>query len=130
MTTNDWTKTGLAQDAAGFQRAQWGLASLLIGAVLVLAALNCLNLRGGLWQSSPRSAPGMPALIATVANRAVVLGLAVFGIMAGRKGGCRVAAGTPASPLATAGVVAGFAAIILWLIISIDLFPVMISFMV
>jgi hypothetical protein len=128
MITDRLIDIGLAKDLTGSERAQWGLASLLIGAALNLAALTTLILNVILWQSGPRGMLRMSALVATVMGLLVVLSLAGFGIAAGLKGRDRTFVDLPPSPLATAGVVTGSAAMILWFLIGIDLLVILTSF--
>jgi hypothetical protein len=128
MTTDSLFDIGLAKDMTASERAQWGLASLLIGAVLILAALTTLIFNLILWQSGPRGMPRGSAIMGTVLGLLVVLGLASFGIAAGFKGRTRTPLDFPPSPLATAGVVTGTAAMILWLLIGIDLLVILASF--
>ena len=101
---------------------------MLIGAALNLAALTTLILNVILWQSGPRGMLRMSALVATVMGLLVVLSLAGFGIAAGLKGRDRTFVDLPPSPLATAGVVTGSAAMILWFLIGIDLLVILTSF--
>jgi hypothetical protein len=128
MTTDSMFDIGLAKGLTASERAQWGLASLLIGAVLIVAALTTLIFNVILWKSGPSGIPRFTALIGTVIGLVAVLGLASFGIAAGLKGRNRTAFDFPPSPLATAGVVTGSAAMILWLITGIDLLMILASF--
>jgi hypothetical protein len=128
MNTDYYLDIGLTKDLMGSERAQWGLASLLIGAVLILAALMTLIFNVLLWQSGPRGMPRMAALIGTVIGLAAVLGLAGFGIVAGLKGRSRTPLNSPPSPLATAGVVTGSTALVLWLLIGFDLLLILAPF--
>jgi hypothetical protein len=130
MNTEYYLDIGLAKDLMGSERAQWGLASLLIGAVLILAALMTLIFNVLLWQSGHRPMPRMLALIGMVIGLVAVLGLAWFGISAGLKGRSRTPLHSPPSPLATAGVVTGSIALILWLLIGFDLLIIMIPLVV
>jgi hypothetical protein len=125
MKTDDLIDIGLAKDVEASERAQWGLASLLIGLVSIIAALMTLIFNVVLWQSGHRGMPRMLALIGMLVGLLVFLGLAGFGIAAGHKGRKRTFLELPASPLATAGVVTGWAAIILWLMIGFDLLVIM-----
>jgi hypothetical protein len=70
----------------------------------------------------------MSALIASVIGLFVVLSLAGFGIAAGLKGRHRTLVLLRPSPLATAGVVTGSAAMILWLLVGIDLLMIVAPF--
>jgi hypothetical protein len=121
MNTDYLMDIGLAKDVSASERAQWGLASLLIGSVLILAALVTLIFNVMLWQSGHRTMPRFLALIGMVLGYLVVLGLGCFGIGAGLKGRRAPVVDLPPSPLATAGVVTGCAAMTLWLMIGFDL---------
>jgi hypothetical protein len=125
MTTDHWIDIGLAKDLTASERAQWGLASLVIGSVLILAALITLIFNVVLWQSSPRSIQRILVFPATVLGLLLVLSLSVFGIVAGLKGRQQTFIDLPPSPLATAGVATGFTALILWLIVGTDLLVIL-----
>jgi hypothetical protein len=125
MSTDHLIDIGMAKHETESERAQWGLASLLIGSVLIVAALITLIFNVMLWQSGPRGLPRLLALIGTLVGLLVVLYLAGFAIRAGLKGRNRPFAELPPSPLATAGVVTSSAAMILWLIVGIDLLMIL-----
>ncbi|MDG3008031.1 hypothetical protein [Paludisphaera mucosa] len=109
------------------ERAQWGLASVIIGAALVLAAPMAMIYCLLLWRSEYTNIPVIPAFIGAVVSLAAILGLAGFGVAAGLKG--RRLAGDPRpSPLATAGVASGAAAIVLWIVVGIDLLLILATF--
>src|SRR5690349_1654431 len=120
MATDYVTDLGATKGATAAERAQWGLASLLIGAALIIAAPVALIFNVLLWRSGPSGLAKVPALCGAVLGLLAVLGLAAFGLAAGVKGR-RAPDDSSASPLATAGVVTGATAIILWLIVGIDL---------
>jgi hypothetical protein len=120
---------GATKDVTAGERAQWGLASLMIGAVLVLAAPVASIFNVVFWRSGPSGLPKVPAFVGAVVGLGVILGLAGFGIAAGLKGRHRAPGELRPSPLATAGVVTGAAAMILWIVVAIDLLAILSSFM-
>jgi hypothetical protein len=99
----------------------------VIGAVLVLAVPIASIFNVVFWRSGPSELPVVPALAGAVFGLLVILGLAVFGVAAGLKGR-RASGDSRPSPLATAGVVTGAAAIVLWIVVGIDLLAILISF--
>jgi hypothetical protein len=68
MTSDDFSDIGSAKGMTAGERAQWGLASLLIGAVLILASLVALIFNVILWQSGPRGVPKVPDRVAAVSR--------------------------------------------------------------
>jgi hypothetical protein len=129
MSTDYMADVGPAKDVTAAERAQWGLASLMIGAVLTLAVPVALIFNVVLWRSGPSGLPKVPAFVGSVLGLVVILGLAVFGIAAGLKGRQPAPGESRPSPLATAGVVTGAAAMILWIVVGIDLLAILSSFM-
>jgi hypothetical protein len=129
MTTDYLTDVGATKGATATERAEWGLASLMIGVVLILAAPVALIFNVVFWRSGPSGVPKVPAFVGAVLGLLVILGLAGFGIAAGLKGRHRAPDDSRPSPLATAGVVTGAAAMILWLVVGIDLLAILSSFM-
>jgi hypothetical protein len=128
MVTELRSDVGDAKGAATGDGAQRGLASLIIGAVLVLDASITLVFNTLLWQAGPAGLPLVPAFAGAVVGLLVVLGLAAFGIGLGLMGRRRAPDNRPPSPLATAGVATGIAAMILWLVVGIDLIVILASF--
>jgi hypothetical protein len=119
---------GEAKGATTGDGAQWGLASLIIGAVLLLDASITLVFNTLLWRSGPSGLPLVPAFAGAVLGLLVVLCLAGFGIRLGVRGWRMAPDGRPPSPLVTAGVATGVAAMILWLVVGIDLIVILSSF--
>jgi hypothetical protein len=119
---------GFSKDVVGSERAQWGLASLLIGALSTLSALTTLIFNVILWQTGLGGLPKTTALVGTLIGLVVVLGLTGFGIAAGVKGRNQAHFDSHPSPLATAGFVTGCAAMILWLMVGIDLLMILAPF--
>jgi hypothetical protein len=128
MSAELLSDVGDAKGAATQDRAQSGLASLIIGAVLLLKSSIALVFNTLLWRSGPGGLPIVPALIGAVLGLLIVLSLAVFGIALGLRGLAREHPGLPSSPLASAGVATGAAATMLWLIVGIDLLSILSSF--
>jgi hypothetical protein len=119
---------GDAKGAAADDPAQWGLASLIIGAVLLLDASITLVFNTLLWRNGPSGLPIVPAFVGAVLGLLVVLGLVAFGIGLGVRGWRGTPADRRPSPLAIAGVATGATAIILWLVVGIDLIVILSSF--
>jgi hypothetical protein len=101
--------------------AQWGLASLIIGGVLLLDAPITLVFNALLWRSGPSGLPIVPAFAGAVLGLLVIFGLAAFGIGLGVIGWRMAPNGRRPSPLARAGVATNIAATVLWLIVGTDL---------
>ena len=83
---------GDAKGATTDDRAQSGLASLIIGAVLLLDSSITLVFNMLLWRSGPEGLPIVPAFAGAILGLLVVLCLAAFGIGLGVRG----CAGPPA----------------------------------
>jgi hypothetical protein len=107
---------------------QWGLASLVIGGVLLIDASITLVFNTLLWWSGPAGLPMVPVVAGAVVGLLVVLGLAAFGIGLGLRGWIEAPIGRRPSPLARAGVATSVAAMILWLMVGIDLIVILNSF--
>jgi hypothetical protein len=128
MSTDLLSDVGAAKGAATEEGTQWGLASLVIGGGLCLAAPITLVANILLWRAGPSGLPVGLALAAAVVGLLVVAGLAASGIAFGLRGWRATAGGGRPSPLATAGVLTGAAASVIWLIVGIDLIAILVSF--
>jgi hypothetical protein len=108
--------------------AQWGLASLLLGCTLLVAAgvllvFNVLLFRGGPF-GIPTGLALAGGLIGTLAVSALGLASLVFGVR-----GWQQAYTDGSSPaLGVAGTGASCAGLVAWLIASIDLIMILVSF--
>lgn len=127
--------TGLLSDVGDTKRAvtvgesaQWGLASLLISGLLLLAAPVTLIFNILLWQAGPFGIALGPAFVGAGLSLLVILGLTACGIAFGLKGRRMAADDRRPSPLTTAGVLTGVAALLLWLVVGIDLIAILCSF--
>jgi drug/metabolite transporter (DMT)-like permease len=122
-------RTDIRTPVAGFTcAAQWGLASLLIGCTLLVAACVLLVFNVLLFRGGPAGIPTGLALVGgLIGSLAVsILGLAslLFGIWGWRH--AHVVGESPA--LGVAGVIASFAGLVAWLIAAIDLMMILFSF--
>jgi hypothetical protein len=128
MTAGLLSDVGEAKGETVDDRAHWGLASLIIGAVLLLDSSIVLVFNTMLWRSGPAGLPIVPALAAALLGLAIVGSLAALGVAMGVRGLRRDGGDRPPSPLAIAGVATGVAAILLWLVAGIDLILILASF--
>jgi len=127
MTTDAFSDVGVVKGSTeGSDGAVWGLASLWLGAVALLAVPVTLIFNLLLWfvgQQAPRSNPLLVGVIfiLMVLSVLIMLGLAGCGIAFGLKGRRVAHDNRQASPLALAGILVGGAAVIGWIIVSIDI---------
>jgi hypothetical protein len=128
MTTDDLWEVGAAKGVKAGERVQWGLVSLINGAVLILSALIAAYVNVIFWRSPPSGLPNAAAFVGAVVGLVITLGVAGFGIAAGLKGRWAIPDDSPRAVLATAGAVIGAAAMLLWIIVGIDLLASLSSF--
>ncbi len=128
MITDEFSDVGVPKSLKSGDGAAWGLASLGIGAVVLLAAPVTLIFNVLLWRSnSLGDLPKGSAIFGAALGLLVMLGLAFCGLVFGMKGRRIDREDRHSSPLASAGVLVGAAATILWIIVGIDLFAILLT---
>jgi hypothetical protein len=121
MTADDLWEVGAAKGVKAGECVRWGLLSLFNGAVSILGALIAAIVNVIFWRSPPSGLPDALASVGAVIGLVITLGLVGFGIAAGLKGRRATPDDSPRALLATAGVVLGTAAMLLWIIVGMDL---------
>lgn len=126
MAADGFEDIGPSKNAAPGDGDAWGLASLGLGGVAMLAAPITLVSNVLLWQSDRLgSLSRVPALLAAGVGVLVMLGLSSCSIAFGIRGHRIGRDHRRPPPLAMAGVLLGSAATIGWLIVGIDLFAIL-----
>jgi hypothetical protein len=126
MAAESFSDVGSAKLIPEGDGVAWGLASLALSGVVLLAAPISLVFNVLLWQSEhSRGLPRKLALPAAILGLFVMLCLAGCGILFGIRGRDIDRDHGRPSPLALAGTLAGLAATIIWLIVSIDLIMIL-----
>jgi hypothetical protein len=129
MITDEYSDVGVSKNSTSGDGATWGLASLGLGAVVLLAAPITLVFNVLLWRSNPSAdLPIVPAILGAALGLLVMLGLARCSIMFGMKGRRIDREDRRSSPLAAEGILVGAAATIVWTMVGIDLFAILSSF--
>jgi hypothetical protein len=128
MVTDVISDVGIAKSSTSGDGTAWGLASLGLGAALLLAAPITLVFNVILWRTDHSGLPVVPALLGAVLALLMMLGLACCGIVFGMTGRRIDRDYRQPSPLATAGLLASVAAMILWIIVGVDLLVILWSF--
>jgi hypothetical protein len=108
--------------------AQWGLASVLIGCTLLLAACVTLVFNVLLFRGGPAGIPTALAFAGGLIGTLVVSALGLASLLFGIRGWqlAYAARSTPVLPVAGAAV--SFAGLVAWLIAAIDLMMILHSF--
>jgi hypothetical protein len=129
MATDVFADVGVAKSHEAGDAVAWGLASLGLGAVTLLAAPITLIFNVLLWQSGATGGiPKVPAILAATVGLLIMLGLAGCGTVFGLRGRQLDEDLQKPSPLASAGVLVSVAAMILWMIAGIDLLAILVPF--
>jgi hypothetical protein len=122
MNGEEFSDVGSAKYVPVSDGMAWGLASLALGGVVLLAAPITLVFNVLLWQSAhSRGLPRQLAFPGAILGLLVMLVLARYGIVFGIRGRNLDRDHGRSAPLAVAGTLVCIAAIILWLIVGIDL---------
>jgi len=108
--------------------AQWGLASLLIGCTLLLAACVTLGFNVVLFHAGPRGIPTGLAFAGGLIGALVVAMLGLTSIMFGIRGWQHASAAGSSHALPIAGVAASAVGLVAWLIAAIDLMMILLAF--
>jgi drug/metabolite transporter (DMT)-like permease len=107
---------------SGFSGAvQWGLASLLIGCTLLIAACVLLVFNVVLFRAGPAGIPTALAFAAGLIGALVVCALSVASVLFGIWGWQEAQAERASAGLSVAGITVSFVGSITWLIAAIDL---------
>jgi hypothetical protein len=128
MTTDYLWEVGAAKGAKAGERVQWGLMSVINGAVSILGGLIAAIVNVNFWRSPPPGLPNAAAFIGAVVGLIITLGVVGFGIAAGLKARRATTDDSYSALMATAGVVIGGAAMLLWIVVGIDLLASLSSF--
>jgi hypothetical protein len=122
MDADMFTEVGEAKGTVVVEGDVWGLASLGLGAVVLVCAPMALICNIMLWQSQRVGhLPRVLLLPCVGLGFLVMLSLACYAIALGRMGRRSNAETGSSSPLATAGVMLGMASALLWTIVGLDL---------
>lgn len=122
-------KADVRAPQAGFtSAAQWGLASLLLGCTLLLAACVTLVFNVVLFRGGPDGIPTGVALAGGLIGALVVSALGVAAVVFGILAWQRAYAERSSPALGVAGTFAGAVGLVAWLIAAIDLIAVLYSF--
>jgi hypothetical protein len=105
--------------------AQWGLASLLIGCTLLLAACGTLIFNVLLFRAGPAGIPTGLAFVGGLIGTLVVSALGLASVVFGVLGWQRAYAAGSSPALGVAGVVTSIVGLIAWLIAAIDLIAIL-----
>jgi hypothetical protein len=108
--------------------AQWGLASLLIGCTLLVAACGVLVFNVLLFRTGPAGIPVSLALAGGLIGSLVVTALGAASLMFGMRGWQQASATRSSPALGIAGMTASGAGLVAWLIAAIDLIMILYSF--
>ena len=125
MIIGEYSDVGVAKNSASAEGFAWGLASLGLGGVVLLAAPITLVFNVLLWRAGPAGVPKELAILGGAFGLLTMLGLACCGIVFGVTGYRIDRDDRRSSPLATAGVLVGAAATIVWMIVGMDLFLIL-----
>ncbi len=126
MATDVFATVGIAKSYESRDAFEWGLASLGLGAVTLLAAPVTLVFNVLLWRSGlSGEIPKVPAILAAGLGMLMMLGLAGCGVVFGLRSRWLDGALQRPSPLASAGVLLGVAAMALWMIVGVDLLMIL-----
>lgn len=113
----------------GFTSAvQWGLASVVIGCTLLVAACVVLVFNVLLFRGGPADIPIGLALAGGLIGTLVVSALGLASLLFGVRGWQQAYAGGSSPGLPIAGVAASVAGLAAWLIAAIDLLVILYSF--
>jgi hypothetical protein len=121
MSAEELWDVGAAKGLKAGECVQWGFVSLVNGAASILGALIAAIVNVIFWQSPPAGLPNALASVGTVIGLVITLGVVGYGIAAGLKGHRATPEDSPRALLATAGVVLGAAALLVWIVVGIDL---------
>jgi hypothetical protein len=108
--------------------AQWGLASLLIGGVLILASCITLVFNVLLWRTGPAGIPIGLAYAGGIIGTVVVLALGIVGIVFGVRGWLRASSDRACAALPVAGTLTSLVGVVTWLVAAIDLLMILHTF--
>jgi len=108
--------------------AQWGLASLLLGCTLLLAACVTLVFNVVLFRGGPDGIPTGVALAGGLIGALVVSALGVAAVVFGILGWQRAYAERSSPALGVAGTFASAVGLVAWLIAAVDLIVILYSF--
>jgi hypothetical protein len=130
MATGDVSQweVGAAKGVKAGGRTPWGFVSITNGAASILGALIAAVVNVDFWQWPPLERADRVAVIGTAVGLTAALGVTSFGIMARLWGSRTGRDSPPRSLLATAGIVIGAGAMLLWIIVGIDLLASLSSF--
>jgi hypothetical protein len=120
------SSTPAGKPAQGFGAgAQWGLASLMIGSVVFIASPVVLVFNTMFMNVGRFRVPMGLAWIASLIGVVTVLAIGVAGIVFGTRGWLIAARKRRCPALPVAGTFMSIAAVISWLIVSIDLIVIL-----
>jgi hypothetical protein len=108
--------------------AQWGLAALLIGGVLIVASCTTLIFNILFWQAGPAGIPMGLAYFGGIIGTMVVLALGIVGVVFGVRGWWLASSEGHCPALPVAGTLASAAGVVAWLIVAIDLIMILHTF--
>lgn len=127
MSTELLSDVGAKDGPSATRASEWGLASVLIGCTMVLAAPTTMVFNVLLWHFGPANLDRRLAFAGSIVGLSALLFVCLFGIGAGYVG-CTQQKGWRPSPLPMAGFVISLTAFVLWIVVAVDLMAIIESF--